>query len=135
MECGEPLYSHEFLLWKRIFGDPKPTSSLRGLWGSIAPNTFSSPISDDGFDDNRLFHRRRTFREGTMVFAARLLMGATGYNDSMDEETGALRYSFTRPIGGHGKTFVDILHSDEQLRVMRGHAGTLYAFARVGDNQ
>jgi len=66
-----------------------------------------------------------------MVVAAKLLMGATGYNDDMDEESGTLAYSFTRPMGGHNKAYVDILHLDGQNRVMRGHAGTIYAFARM----
>jgi hypothetical protein len=66
-----------------------------------------------------------------MVFAAKMMMGATGYDDAMDEKTGEMSYTFTRPMGGHAKTYVDILHLDENIRVMRGHAGTLYAFARM----
>lgn len=59
----------------------------------------------------------------------------SGYNDEMDAKTGEMRYSFSRPIGGHGKTYVEILHLDSQVRIMKGHAGTLYAFARVGDTK
>ena len=60
--------------------------------------------------------QRRTIREVVMVLAARLLMGAKGYNDEMDEETGEMGYTFSRPMGGHGKAYVDILHLDEQTR-------------------
>ena len=51
-----------------------------------------------------------------MVAAARLLMGAEGYDDGMDEVTGEMSYKFSRPVGGHGKAYVDILHLDEQFR-------------------
>ena len=107
MECGESKRSQEFKIWKQIFGTPSSSS------GQVTPR------------------RRRTFGQGVMVVAAKLLMGATGYNDDMDEESGTMRYSFTRPMGGHGKAYVDVLHLDDQNRVMRGHAGTLYVFTRM----
>lgn len=107
ISCGEDKKSREFQVWKEIFG---------------CPNYFKG---------GRREKRRRTFREGAMVFAAKMMMGATGYDDAMDEKTGEMSYTFTRPMGGHAKTYVDILHLDENIRVMRGHAGTLYAFARM----
>ena len=55
-------------------------------------------------------------REGMMVGAARLLMGAQGYNDGMDEKSGDMSYTFSRPVGGHGKVYVEVLHLDEQTR-------------------
>ena len=51
-----------------------------------------------------------------MVGAARLLMGAQGYNDGMDEKSGDMSYTFSRPVGGHGKVYVEVLHLDEQTR-------------------
>ena len=102
--CGEDKESHAFHVWKEIFGCPASKGRKR---------------------------RRRTFREGAMVFAAQMMMGATGYDDAMDEETGELSYTFSRPIGGHSKTYVDIMHLDHKIRVMRGHAGTVYTFAKV----
>lgn len=111
MECGESRRSSKFKVWKRIFGDD-------ASGGKSSKKKKQKP--------------RRTFREGVMVNAARLLMGAEGYNDGMDEESGEMSYTFSRPVGGHGKAYVDILHLDDHHRVMRGHAGTLYVFARVG---
>ncbi|KAL7534544.1 hypothetical protein ACHAXR_005941 [Thalassiosira sp. AJA248-18] len=93
MECGESRSSPEFQVWKRIFGNDGDTKSKK-----------------------KQQPRRRTFREGVMVTAARLLMGAEGYDDGMNEETGEMAYSFSRPVGGHGKAYVDILHLDEQIR-------------------
>ena len=78
MECGESKRSQEFKVWKQIFGNPSSSSG-----GQNTPR------------------KRRTFGQGVMVVAAKLLMGATGYNDDMDEETGIMKYSFTRPMGGH----------------------------------
>mmetsp|Transcript_29161 Transcript_29161/g.49723 ORF Transcript_29161/g.49723 Transcript_29161/m.49723 type:complete len:526 (+) Transcript_29161:87-1664(+) len=103
--CGEEKESHQFQVWKEIFGSPAINKGRR--------------------------RRRRTFREGAMVFAAQMMMGATGYDDAMDEDTGEVSYTFTRPVGGHAKNYVDILHLDDKIRVMRGHAGTTYAFARL----
>ena len=110
--CGEHKESHEFQVWKEIFGSTFSTHNPRFKGGGKRRS-------------------RRTFREGAMVFAAQMLMGATGYNDAIDEDTGEMRYTFNRPVGGHGKTYVDILHLDHKIRVMRGHAGTVYAFARL----
>lgn len=106
IECGEDVESNQFQIWKEIFGCPSRNKKRKP-------------------------RRRRTFREGAMVFAAQMMMGATGYDNAMDEETGELSYTFTRPVGGHAKNYVDILHLDEKIRVMRGHAGTTYAFARL----
>lgn len=86
LECGERKSSAEFEVWKRIFGK------------------------------NNNVNEARTLREGVMVAAARLFMGATGYNDGMNEQTGEMVYTFSRPVGGHGKAYVDIVHLDEQIR-------------------
>jgi len=111
VECGESKRSPKFQVWKRIFGGGE----------AVTPKKKKRPSP-----------QRRTMREGMMVGAARLLMGAQGYNDGMDEKSGDMSYTFTRPVGGHGKVYVEVLHLDEQTRVMRGHAGTLYVFTRVG---
>ena len=44
-----------------------------------------------------------------MVAAARLFMGAKGYKN---EEIGEMAILFARPIGGHCKAYVDIVHLD-----------------------
>mmetsp|Transcript_21329 Transcript_21329/g.44825 ORF Transcript_21329/g.44825 Transcript_21329/m.44825 type:complete len:679 (-) Transcript_21329:159-2195(-) len=119
IECGEPKDSHEFEVWKYIFGSCNAGAS---------PSSGRRPSPSE-----RLLSKRRTFREGAFVLAAKLMLGASGFNDGMDENTGEMKYSFSRPIGGHGKTYVDILHLDDNVRVMRGHAGTIYAFSRIGE--
>lgn len=111
--CGERKESREFQVWKEIFRNPISPHNARLKGGRR--------------------RSRRTFREGAMVFAAKMLMGATGYNEPIDEDTGEMCYTFNRPVGGHGKTYVDIMHLDHKIRVMRGHAGTIYAFARLNE--
>lgn len=106
--CGGNKSSHEFQVWKEIFGKP------------------SSPR----FKGEKR-RSRRSLRESVMVFAAHMMMGATGYNDAIDEDTGEMHYTFNRPVGGHGKTYIDILHLDTKIRVMRGNAGTVYAFTKL----
>ncbi len=103
MECAESKSSPEFRVWKQIFGDED----------SVSDNSIKKLKKNS---KKRSRKPQRTFREGVLILAAKLLMGATGYNDGMDEATGEMRYSFTRPIGGHGKAYVDILHLGYQNR-------------------
>lgn len=116
----DPNHSDRYSVWftggKVECGEPKSSSKFR-VWKKIFG--CQQPA--------------RTFREGMMTTAAKLLMGASGYNDGMDKETGTMKYSFSRPMSGHGKAYVDICHLDAQNRVMRGHAGTIYVFARMGE--
>lgn len=108
MECGESKSSPEFQVWRRIFGDEE-TSTV-----DDEPSSSSGKKKKQKKKKKRV--PRRTFREGVMIIAAKLLMGAEGYNDGMDEETGEMSYTFSRPVGGHGKAYVDILHLDEYNR-------------------
>ena len=71
-------------------------------------------------------HSARTFAR---ALAARVLLGAH-IPDSMNSD-GMLSYTLRRPIGGHSVAFVDILHLDNDLRVMKGHKDQLYVCARV----
>jgi len=67
------------------------------------------------------------------LLAVKLLMGAV-LPESMDPETGAMEYTFTRPIGGHGLAYIDTLFVDDSLRIVRGHRGTLFVFSRMPDH-
>jgi len=119
MECGECRKSHKFQVWKRIFGDAVPTSPVvtaGKTTGAAAAVGGGGGRMEIATTKKRIPRRRRTFREGVVVIAAKLLLGAEGYDDGMDEETGTMGYSFSKPVGGHGKTYVDILHLDEQTR-------------------
>jgi len=73
--------------------------------------------------------RRRELSGKARVLAARLLMGAQVPN-CMDEKDGSLEFNFTRPIGGHGKAFFDVLYLDDSLRIMRGNKGSIYVMRR-----
>jgi hypothetical protein len=64
------------------------------------------------------------------ILAVKWLMGAQ-LNDMADPITSAFSYHFTRPLGGHGMAYIDTLYLDESLRIVRGHRGTIFCFARV----
>ena len=108
MECGEARNSRGFKVWKQIFGNDEVVT------GECSTQHDSKQKSKKKRSKKK--KKRRTFREGVMVAAAHLLMGAEGYNDDMDEETGTMAYTFSRPVGGHGKGYVDILHLDDTTR-------------------
>ena len=74
----------------------------------------------------------RDVGEFARVLAAKVLLGAT-VPDQM-EENGTLSYTLKRPIGGHGTAFCDVLYMDEQLRIMRGHTGSVFVFHKVRHN-
>ena len=71
----------------------------------------------------------RDLREYANTLAAKLLLGALLPED-MDSD-GTMSFVLKRPIGGHGSAFVDIVYMDEDLRIMRGHHGSLYICTRV----
>lgn len=115
-----------------------------------------------GFEDwSAMFAKgkwRKTMGQRARAMAAKLLLGAELPN-KMDED-GQMNYVLRRPIGGHGKVYVDVstssfsmilecssvihcafhlfnsfslhqvLYLDEDILVMRGHHGTIYAMAR-----
>ena len=59
-----------------------------------------------------------------------MLLGAD-VPDSMDAD-GSMSYTLHRPIGGHGTSYVDVLYLDENLRITRGNAGSI--FVQVKEN-
>lgn len=67
--------------------------------------------------------------EKAKLLAVKLLMGAT--IPTKVEEDGSLQYEFTRPLGGHGISYVDLLYVDESLRIVRGHRGTVFVFSKL----
>lgn len=69
--------------------------------------------------------------EKAKLLAVKMLMGAT--IPTQMEEDGSLEYEFTRPLGGHGVAFVDLLYVDESLRIVRGHRGTVFVFSKLPD--
>jgi hypothetical protein len=111
---------------------PDPNVPNRhSIWftgGRIEPNNDPSDI----LEWKRLFTLhppRHTFGENAKLLAVKLLMGAT-VPKSMAAD-GSMEYSFTRPLGGHGMAYVDVVYLDETLRIVKGHRGTFFVFSRL----
>lgn len=75
---------------------------------------------------------KHTFGEKAKLLAVKLLMGATVPN-GMDAN-GQMNFAFTRPIGGHGVAYIDVIYMDGTVRVVRGHRGTVMAFSRLNQD-
>eukprot|EP00536_Pseudo-nitzschia_multiseries_P009411 jgi/Psemu1/242117/estExt_Genewise1.C_2610049 len=75
---------------------------------------------------------KHSFGEKAKLLAVKLLMGAT-IPTEVDPEDGSMNYVFTRPLGGHGMAYVDVIYLDDSLRIARGHKGTVFVFSRISD--
>lgn len=111
---------------------PDPESADRhSIWftgGSMEPNR--DPTDVAGWKKLFTLHPpKHTFGEKAKLLAVKLLMGAT-VPEGMDEN-GRMEFSFTRPLGGHGKAYVDVIYLDDTLRIVRGHRGTIMVFSRL----
>ena len=73
---------------------------------------------------------QHTLTEHAKLLAVQWLMGAT-LPRVVDTTTGAMEYTFERPLGGHGITYLDNLYTDDSLRIWRGHRGTTFVMART----
>jgi hypothetical protein len=111
---------------------PDPNVPNRhSIWftgGRIEPNNNPSDI----IDWKRLFTLhppKHTFGEKAKLLAVKLLMGATVPKEMLAD--GSMEYSFTRPLGGHGMAYVDVVYLDETLRIVKGHRGTTFVFSRL----
>jgi hypothetical protein len=114
---------------------PDPNVPNRhSIWftgGKLQPN--NDPADIQAW--NQLFTRhppKHTFGEKAKLLAVKLLMGAT-VPDGMDAN-GQMNFAFTRPIGGHGVAYVDVIYMDGTVRVVRGHRGTVMAFSRLNQD-
>jgi hypothetical protein len=76
----------------------------------------------------------RTMGAAAKLLAVKWLLGAV-VDDTMDADTGCMEYSFTRPIGGHGKAYMDTLYTDDSLRIVRGHRGTIFVFSKMPEKK
>lgn len=102
--------------------------------------TVKSASEDDeygGFGEwSALFSKgkwRKTLGERARAMAAKLLLGADIPNKMEDD--GHMEYSLHRPVGGHSKVYVDVMYLDDDILIMRGHRGTIYAMSRSGVSQ
>jgi hypothetical protein len=113
-----------------ILPDPKKPNRL-SIWfsgGKIEPNVDQS----DMILWKRVFGvgaMRRQLQEKARVLAAKLLLGATV--PSKMEDDGTMEFELTRPIGGHGTAYTDVLFLDKSLRIVQGHRGSLFVMTRV----
>jgi len=110
--------------------DPE-VPNRHSIWftgGRIEPNNDPADI----FEWKRLFTLhppRHSWGEKAKLLAVKLLMGAT-VPESMAED-GSMEFAFTRPLGGHGLAYVDVIYLDETLRIVRGQRGTIMVFSRL----
>jgi hypothetical protein len=74
---------------------------------------------------------KHSMGEKAKLLAVKLLMGATVPTNV--EQDGSISYEFTRPLGGHGVAYIDLLYVDESLRIARRHRGTVFVFSRLPD--
>lgn len=114
---------------------PDPSVAKRqSIWftgGRLEPN--DDPKDVAAWKEFFTLHPpKHTFGEKAKLLAAKLLMGAT-VPETMAED-GSFEYSFTRPLGGHGMAYVDVVYLDETLRIFRGHRGTVFVFSRLPKN-
>jgi hypothetical protein len=114
-----------------ILPDPEVPNRL-SIWftgGTLEVNDEENDLEEWKriFDDSTV--PKRDMREFARLLAAKVLLGA----DASDEVApdGSMSYTLKRPIGGHGSAFCDVLYLDDSLRIMRGHAGSLYIFSKV----
>jgi len=89
-------------------------------------------------DENRLDEWKKVFGTKTATnegdeakkakaLASKILLGIV--LEEMDDE-GIIGYHLNKPIGGHGLAYVDVVYIDDDLRIMRGHSGSVYVLKR-----
>jgi hypothetical protein len=113
--------------------DPNETTR-RSVWitgGKIEPNN----DADDIQNWMAFFGKhppKYDIGQKAKLLAVKLLMGAK-VPQAVDPKTGAMEYTFTRPLGGHGMAYVDTLYCDSTIRIVKGHRGTIFVFTRMRD--
>ena len=127
-----PRDIHAILTTQGYFiADPSKHSRL-SIWFSGGTLEVQDEV-DDLDEWKRIFDMSsapdRKPEEYANILAAKVLLGAH-VPEKMDED-GTMRFSLKRPIGGHNAVFVDLVYMDENLRIMRGHHGSVYVCIRV----
>jgi hypothetical protein len=81
------------------------------------------------FGDKNSLHADHTqYTEKARSLASKILLGAV--SEPMDEN-GTAGYYLKTPVGGHGYAFCDTVFMDADIRIMRGHSGSVFVFQRV----
>ena len=112
----EPADDDSLDEWTRLFGAPCTT------------NDDTDKQHDGASEDDTAKVKYSIDAEKARMLASKILLGAV--HEPMDEE-GTIGYHLLRPIGGHGSAYVDTVYMYDELRVMRGHSGSIYVFKRV----
>lgn len=94
------------------------------------------PADEDSLEDwKKLFGEKHSpdsartqYTAKARSLASEILLGAV--SEPMDEH-GTAGYYLTQPIGGHGYAYCDVVFMDDEIRVMRGHCGSVLVFRRV----
>ncbi|KAL7550715.1 hypothetical protein ACHAWF_013931 [Thalassiosira exigua] len=108
----EPADDETLPDWKKVFGSHLDDNSSEG---SAAPT--NSTAKDNATEADKARN-----------LASKMLLGAV--SEPMDSN-GIIGFHMNKPIGGHGCAYVDIVYMDDDLRVMRGHSGSVYVFRKV----
>ena len=72
---------------------------------------------------------QRTVKEKATPFTRNVRTGIAPAGSM--EADGKLSYTLSKPFGGHGHAYADVIYLDETLRILRGNYGTIYVGARI----
>lgn len=128
--------------WNRIYEQRRKASRYyrpkygpgrrAGLVGNIfSEGDMEKPFSsewEDIFAPEDNWNRRTSVADYAKALAAKFMLGAE-IPDKMEDD-GSMSYKLNRPIGGHGVAYVDILYLDQDMRILRGNAGSLFVQVR-----
>eukprot|EP00579_Thalassiosira_antarctica_P025844 CAMPEP_0202024768 /NCGR_PEP_ID=MMETSP0905-20130828/54838_1 /ASSEMBLY_ACC=CAM_ASM_000554 /TAXON_ID=420261 /ORGANISM="Thalassiosira antarctica, Strain CCMP982" /LENGTH=611 /DNA_ID=CAMNT_0048587491 /DNA_START=40 /DNA_END=1875 /DNA_ORIENTATION=- len=109
----EPAGDDSLDEWKKIFGSNSEDSVTKES---------KSPEIDTSKSQSTIE------AEKARTLASKILLGAV--HEPMNNQ-GTVGFHLNKPIGGHGSAYCDIVYMDDELRVTRGHSGSIYVFKRV----
>ncbi len=115
--------------------DPE-VPNRHSIWftgGRMEPNNDPTDVNEWKRLFQRPEHQKRGWGEQAKLLAAKMLMGATVPTEMAED--GSMEFTFTRPLGGHGVAYLDVIYLDDTLRIVRGHRGTIFVFARLPEQQ
>jgi hypothetical protein len=72
---------------------------------------------------------KRPLKEKAQMFSRKIKTGVCPASSM--EADGKLSYTFSKPFGGHGHAYADVVYLDETLRILKGNYGTIYVGARI----
>lgn len=109
--------------------DPE-TPHRHSVWitgGKIEPNKDEADVRNW----KALFAKhppKQTLGASARLLAVKFLMGA---KVGVVNDDSSFSYEFTRPLGGHGLAYIDEIYTDDSLRIVKGHRGTVFVFSKT----